>query len=272
MPKIFFLFLLIFSFPAYADTQSDVLQKTSDIRALLDDIDAFDYSCGVTPPPSGTVYDCLAGTYLGGVNMYSDEASETTWLNKRSTYRTTMASEPDGSLLLIGDSMIEYGDFTALGSHLNLGIAGESARQLYNRLDENDVNGNPNYIHRAGGLVILTAVNDLSDPRNGSEANTAATMAYIFERMNSWLTGKVVIVKLVKVDSAIHSVPSENEIDLVNAEIDNAFGNNPAVTIIDLNPIVAPQGSLLPQYHNGDGQHLSQAGYDILIQAIQGAL
>lgn len=220
-------------------------------------------------PAPPTVYDCLNGTYTGGVNMFTDEANETAWLNKRATYRTTMANESDGSLLLIGDSMIDYGDFTPLGNHLNLGIAGESARQLYNRINDNDINGNPNYIHRCGGVVILTAVNDLSDIRNGDEANTAATMAYIFERMNSWLTGKVIIVKLVKLDTAIHSIPSENEINLTNAKIDNKFGNNPDITIIDINPIVAPQGSLLPQYHNGDGQHLSQAGYDVLINEIK---
>ncbi len=225
-----------------------------------------------TPPSTPTIYDCLAGTYLGGVNMFSNEASETAWLNKRSTYRTTMANEADGSIMLIGDSMIEYGDFSALGDHINLGIAGESARQIYQRLDENDVNGNPNYIHRCGACIILTAVNDLSDSRNGNEANTAATMKYIFGRMNSWITGNVIIVKLVKVDSAIHGAPSENEINLTNAEIDNEFGNNPAITIIDINPIVAPNGTLLPQYHNGDGQHLSQAGYNVLINEIQAAI
>jgi lysophospholipase L1-like esterase len=246
------------------------IHKLNQIKTLCDEI-ITDLQTSNPPPPT-TVYDCLNGTYVGGVNMFSDEATESAWLSKRSTYRTTMANAPDGRLMLIGDSMIEYGDFSPLGDHINLGIAGESARQLYNRMDENDANGNPNYIHRCGGVVILTAVNDLSDSRNGSEANTASTMAYIFDRMNSWLTGKVIIIKLVKVDSSIHSVPSENEINLTNAEIDNEFGNNPAVTIIDINPIVAPQGSLLPQYHNGDGQHLNQAGYDILINAIQGAL
>jgi lysophospholipase L1-like esterase len=204
--------------------------------------------------------------------MYRDEANEAVWISKRAAYRTAMANEPDGSLMLIGDSMIERGDFSRLGVHINLGISGESVRQLYRRLDEHDANGAPNYIHRAGPLVVLTAVNDLSDSRNGSETNTAATMRAIFERMNSWMTGKIIIVKLIKLDSAIHSVPSENEIDLTNAEIDHAFGRNPAVTIIDINPIVAPSGSLLPRYHNGDGQHLSEAGYDVLIQAIQDAL
>lgn len=252
--------------------------STQNIRALVAQIlvecDAID-AIPPAPPPPTTIppaLDCLAGTVPPATNQYSDEMAETAWLNLRNTYRTTMKNAPSGSIVLIGDSMIERMTAASISPYaVNLGISGESIRQLIYRINENDINNQPNLIHRAGAVVILTGVNDLSDPRNGTQANAAATVNFVYDRLAKWLTGKVIICKLIPVDSNVFSTPSNSAgIAPVNAWMDANFSNKPNVRIVDVNATLAPQGSLLPQYHV-DGQHLSAAGYDVLYAGINAA-
>lgn len=253
---------------------------TQNIRNLISQIlaecDVLDATPTPPPAPSPTIppaLDCLAGTIPPATNQYADELSETAWLNLRATYRTTMKNAPSGSIVLIGDSMVERMSASAISPYaVNLGISGESIRQLIYRVNETDINNQPNLIHRAGAVVILTGVNDLSDPRNGTQANAAATVNFVYDRLKNWLTGKVIICKIIPVDQAVFSTPSNSAgIAPVNAWIDANFGNKPNVRIVDVNATLAPQGSLLPQYHV-DGQHLNSAGNEILQNAIKVAL
>ena len=243
------------------------------VAQILAECDAID-AIPPAPPPPTTIppaLDCLAGTIPPATNQYSDELAETAWLNLRNTYRTTMKNAPSGSIVLIGDSMIERMTASRISQYaVNLGISGESIRQLIYRINENDINNQPNLIHRAGGVVILTGVNDLSDARNGTPTNAALTVEFVYDRLKNWLTGKVIICKLIPVDSGVFLIPTNASIAHVNAWIQTNFGSLPNVRVVDVNATLAPQGSLLPQYHV-DGQHLSAAGYDVLYAAINAA-
>lgn len=237
------------------------------VAQILVECDAIDNQN--QPPQLPTPVDCLAGIVPPATNMYSDELTETAWLNLRETYRTTMKNAPSGSIVFIGDSMIERNTVANVSQYsVNLGISGESIRQLLYRINELDINSQPNLIHRAGAVVILTGVNDLSDPRNGSPINAAETVEFVYNRLKSWVSGKVVICKLIHVDSNIFTIPTNASISHVNAWIDTNFSNLPHVRIVDANHLLAPNGSLLPQYHV-DGQHLSVAGYEILNNKIK---
>ena len=252
------------------------MSLTDDIRGLCAQIiakcDAIDATQNPTGPTAPAPLDCLAGTVPPATGMYDDELYEAAWINKRAEYRTTMRDAPSGSILFLGDSMIERGDFSQVSPWaVNLGISGESSRQLQYRLNENDAAGQPNLIHRAGAAVILTGVNDLSDSRNGSPLNAAATVNIVMDRIVNWTSGKVVICKLVPVDTAVFpTTPSIAAIASVNAHIDT-YASLPWVKIVDVNATLAPQGSLLPQYHV-DGQHLNESGYAVLYAAMRDAL
>lgn len=243
-----------------------IKQECEDILTLLtSDIDPY------LPPeadPSNTVIDCLAGPYPGYVNMYSDELMEGAWLSKKENQATNALFEKEGKLLLIGDSMIERGDFSPLGDHLNHGISGESIRQLYYRIGER---GRDSYIHRCGGCVILTGINDLSDPRNGDFKNKAETVNFVYGKLSDRITGKVVIIKPIYVDDTVFSVPDKRAVKMVGDHIDELFKDRDDVTVLDVNPLLAPNDSLLPEYHV-DGQHLSDKGYKILINEIKKVL
>lgn len=244
---------------------------TQNIRNLVAQILAeCDVLDGISSMP--IPIDCLAGTVPPATNMYTDELNETAWLNLRNTYRTTMKNAPSGSILFIGDSMIERNTVSDVSEYaVNLGISGESIRQLMYRINELDINNQPNLIHRAGAVVILTGVNDLSDSRNGTPTNAAETVEFVYNRLKGWVTGKVVICKLIPVDINVFSIPTNASIAHVNNWIQTNFGSNPNVRIVDVNTTLAPSGSLLPQYHV-DGQHLSVAGYQVLNDAIELAL
>lgn len=246
------------------------------IAQIICELDAMD-ACTPTPAPV-TWQDNLAGTPYTNVSMFTDELNETDWLNKRAAYRTTMKNAASGSIQFIGDSMVERNNLAAISAKaVNQGISGESIRQLAYRINETDSNNAPNLIHRAAAAVTMTGVNDLSDTRNGAPINRAQTVEIVYNNLKNWLTGKVVICKLIPVDASVFSNPTNESIKHVNDWIEANFGNKPGVKIVDVNATLAPvtaqypYGSLLPQYHV-DGQHLSAAGYEVLNAAIRARL
>lgn len=275
---ILLLCISILSGTAFAGEKEDILAKIGELETMVSEAT---FSCEEEEEPPhtpviATAVNCLNGTNpaWNSGNMYSDELNETAWLNARTTFRTTMANAPSGSIMLLGDSMLaniraaEISPFA-----VNLGISGESIRQALYRINDVDINNAPNLIHRAGAVVILTGINDGSDSRNGSQTNAADTVKIIYDKMSGWLTGKVVIVKLVKLNTSVFTTPSNTDfVDRVNTWIDTEFGSRSGFVIVDVNPIVAPSGSLLPMYST-DGQHLNTtAGKEVLEGAIRDGL
>lgn len=260
---------------------AEINNRLNDISDLCDDIDATPCEIPEEPeepeePTLPTAVDCLAGTNPNWTssNMYSDELNETAWINARNGFKVTMSTAPSGSIMLLGDSMLANLYEEEISPYaLNFGISGESSRQLLYRLNENDSNGQPNLIHRAGAVVLLTGINDGSDSRNGSQSNAAITVTQIYDKISGWLTGKVVIVKLVKLNTSVFSTPSNTAfVDYVNNWITTEFGGRSGFAIVDVNPTVAPSGTLLSQYST-DGQHLNTAaGRAVLQNAIKDAL
>lgn len=246
-------------------------QFSSDLIAQFDAID------GTSPPPSGTplptARDCLAGVDpLWSVNnMYSDELyGDPDWSQQRVYHKAAMAAAPSGSIMLIGDSMLaRHGNTIPIPHNVNLGISGESIRQCLYRLNETDSNSAPGLVHRAGALVVLTGINDASDSRNGSQANCAATVNYVMDKLVNWTTGAVVLICPIKVNSAVFSIPSNTDfVNAVSAHMLSAYTAKSHVRVIDLNPIVAPNNTLLPLYDSGDGQHGSVAFRDLLAEKV----
>lgn len=261
-----------------ASLQTDISIRISTIESKLDLIDSFECD-DEEPPEEPEILDCLAGTVpsWNSSNLISGELTEVDFVNRRPVIKAAMAAAPDGSICLLGDSIIYSLDASAIAPNaVNMGIGGESTRQLLYRLNDTDSNNNPNLIHRAGAGVLLSGINDGRDSYYSSQANARDTVGpYMMDKIQQWLTGKWVIVKLIKVNpsgSNASGVSNTIYVDGINAYIDTYYGNRPGFKVIDINPIVAPSGSLSSTYDSGDGLHLNAAGKVVLQDAIRTAL
>lgn len=219
--------------------------------------------------------DCLAGTTPPATNMIAAEENEAPWLAARAAFRSLMANSPSGSILMIGDSQIATMDEALVSPHaVNLGISGESSRQLLYRLNETDSNNAPNLIHRCGAAIIETFVNDLGDAGTyGSAGNAIATIqGYMLPRLAQWVSGKTIIICPTKVDTSKGFWTQNSAIETVNSLIKSTFASRADVRVIDINAIIAPSNTLLSTYHTGDGHHLNAAGHAVKVAAIHAAL
>lgn len=258
---------------------------TTKIRTLANQIltecDILDCQTSPNPTPSPTGIDCLAGPTPPATNMIASEVNEAPWLASRATFRTSMKDTPSGHILFIGDSQIKGLNTSLVTSKgLNLGISGESSRQLLYRINETDSNNQPNFIHRAGAVVIETFVNDLGDNTTYPNPQTAVDTIrdYMLPRLAQWLSGKVVIICPTKVDVNKGFWTQNSAIEQMSTLIKNKFAGRADVRVIDINPIIAPNGTLLPEYFEtngpgtGDGHHLNAAGQQVKADAIKSAL
>lgn len=265
MKKLFLILALLFPLISYAGP-TDAARSTlaTAVTTLTSQFNAIDAAAN-TPAPSANVPlpisgDRLAGTNPGWAdgNMFADELAEVYWHDRRTLFRKRMVNSPSGSGVALGDSMLEYQHSIDLPHTVNFGIAGESARQLLYRLNDLDAKGQAGLIRRAGVLYIQSFINDGSDPRNGATpVDRAATAMIVARKLINWTAGPLVFNAPIKIDSALCPTFSELNVfvDSLWASIVAEFGTNPRIALVNLNPIVAPNGSLLPAYHNGDCQH-----------------
>jgi hypothetical protein len=249
--------------------------STQNIRNLVAEIiaacDAIDAGTP-TPPPAATFQDNLAGAVPPATGL---TANPTNWLSLRNTFRTTMKNAPSGSILFIGDSQIANWDISLVTQNgVNLGISGESSRHLLARINETDIDGQPNLIHRAGAVVIETFVNDLGDQVTYSSSAIAndTVIPFMLARLAGWVSGKVVIICPTKVGQKMPAFWTSNTaIETLNTAIKNKFANRTDVVVIDINPTIAPNGWLLPEYSN-DYHHLNTGAQQIKADATKAAL
>lgn len=265
---------------------------SSDLSSIEDAVDYLEENQTCEPPeepeePNAPVpVDCLAGTlplnYLNqpwsSSDLVSGELNEVDYVSRRPEIRTAMSNAPSGSICLLGDSIIYSLNASAIAPNaVNMGIGGESTRQFLYRLNDLDSNNNPNLIHRASAGVMLIGINDGRDGSYyGTQQNAVATVGpYMLNKIQQWQTGKWVIVKLIKVNesgSNASGVTNATYVNGINGYIDTYYANRQGFKIVDINPIVAPSGSLSSTYDSGDGLHLNAAGKVVLQDAIKVAL
>lgn len=218
--------------------------------------------------------DCLAGTIP---NLPSGllTANPPNWTELRNTFRTTMKNAPSGSILFIGDSQIATFDTSLVTPFgVKLGISGESSRHALWRLNETDIDGQPNLIHRCGAAVIETFVNDLGDSASyGSSVIANDTIIpYMLAWLAPWVSGKTVIMCPTKVGQRSPAFWTSNTaIETLNTAIKAKFAGRSDVRVVDINPIIAPNGWLLSQY-SPDYHHLNHDAQVIKAAAWKAAL
>lgn len=217
--------------------------------------------------------DCLGGT-LGYIPTMLSSEQDITYFNNRVAYFDRQdANMADGDVHFIGDSLVDGMDVApACPYALNRGIGGDTFRGVLNRINHGS---SANSIHRAGAAVLMIGVNDLCSE---SSANGVANVNYMWDQLAPGMTGKWVVCHVIHVSSGnigarngLSGAAINAAISSVNNHIDTTFSGSTSVVVVNVNPTLAPSGTLLSSF-TIDGVHLSKAGCDVWRAAVSSAL
>ncbi|MEL6981782.1 MAG: GDSL-type esterase/lipase family protein [Actinomycetota bacterium] len=180
--------------------------------------------------------------------------------SQRNQGGTHRASIGPGSVVLLGDSLTEEGDWDALlpGRPVsNQGYSGFTSAELV-PVAEDVAAGRPRLV------LILAGTNDIRDdqPPDWTEAN----LSEILDRLEAAGPSTTVILQtLLPRDDARAEVLAANERVVALAE---ARG----LAIIDLHPVFDDGAGGLRPAETRDGLHLTDAGYQLWRQALEPVL
>ena len=173
------------------------------------------------------------------------------------------AVAPEGAVVLLGDSIIEGLAASAVApGALNFGISGDASRDLLKRL------GRYSSLAKARAIFLEIGINDLLHVTHDDViANYGRILAALPRQPRLYLIGILPIDEKAFV-AAYGDLATNAEIARINIavrELCRQRGN-----CVPLQPFGA--GGLPPEYHIGDGLHLSEAGYKALTAALRAAL
>lgn len=177
-------------------------------------------------------------------------------------YRDMDKSVPEGTVLFFGDSLTQALPVNAVTPNaVNFGIGSETTAGLLRRLRDHKTS-----ISKAKAIVIAMGLNDLHWRHNQAIAdNYQAFLKAVPQKT------PVFISAILPVDESRHEVHEDNdqlrEINRLLAKVAEQHAN---VCYIDSHtPMTNNDGGLVPEYHKGDGIHLSPAGQTVWIKTLR---
>jgi lysophospholipase L1-like esterase len=213
-----------------------------------------------------------AGVVFGSLFSPLPEISKPAFAQEFSSYYYTLVRQhrrmdgniPKDAVIFIGDSIIQGLAVSAVADRgVNYGISGDTTAGVLKRLSLYQS------LARAGGIVLLVGVNDLG----------AGKAERLIENYRNILASmprdrQVVVCAILPIDADVLQFPSGNSvIQAINAQLETLCDQFSQVSFINPGPYLADRrGNLKNTLHVGDGIHLSQAGYAILIDAFKAEL
>lgn len=185
---------------------------------------------------------------------------------RMTVYHQTMdGSIPDGSVLFIGDSITQSLATSAITNRsVNLGIGADTTLGVIKRL--------PLYksIDRASAVVLAIGVNDIYE--GVDRLDTSVNYKNILNHIPSHIA--VIASSVIPIDSVAQRKGFTNaDIVLLNKDIKSLTEEHENVVYLDTyGDLKDETGYLRKAFHIGDGVHLSDKGYSILIRNLKDAL
>lgn len=165
---------------------------------------------------------------------------------------------PEGSVLFIGDSIIEgLGTSSIVPNGANFGIGGDTTFGVLERL--------PNYRSRktADAIVLSIGVNDLKHRENDEIIEN-------YRKILGDLTKHcpVIACSILPLDQTVKSrsklIRLSDRIAPLNEQLAELAKETDRCTFLDFTATISnPDGNLRTELHVGDGIHLSEAGYKV---------
>ena len=180
-------------------------------------------------------------------------------------HKSMDGSVPEGSVLFIGDSITQALATSAVTNHsVNFGIGSDTTLGVIERL--------PLYksVDSAKAVVLAIGINDIhqSMDRTSTLANYKKILDYIPSKVS------VVATSVIPIGSNAESEGFTNkDIVSLNDAIDNLTAEYENVVYLDTSDKFGNDAGYLHDYlHIGDGVHLSDEGYAILIKSLKDIL
>ena len=183
--------------------------------------------------------------------------------NTRTFQLSVDKSVPRGAVLFFGDSHVQGLCVSAVTPRgVNFGMGGDSAVGLLHRIDDYSS------LRKAGAVVLWIGVRDVSVMEGPQVVrNIRAIVAKVPEDT------PVLISAILPVDAEINERVSNRSIAITNSGIADFCASNKRCHFVDcVAAVTGPGGNLRPDYHIGDGIHLSEQGYAIWIDALRKVL
>jgi lysophospholipase L1-like esterase len=189
------------------------------------------------------------------------------WAEMIAAHRRVDGSADTGSVLVFGDSLVQGMNVNEVAENaINYGIGGDLIEGLTRRL--------PVYRSwsRARAVVVAIGTNDLA-------AHEAAAATADYERLSERVSRTVPLVMsaVLPVDERIPGCcdrfRTNGEIRKLNEGIERICAARPDCLFVDPTAdLVDASGNLRPEFHEGDGLHLSPAGYRPWVSALRDAV
>lgn len=175
-------------------------------------------------------------------------------------HRRLDASVAPGSTLLIGDSLFQALPTSRLNAPVvNYGIGQDTTLGVIKRL--------PVYksMATAKTIVLLIGINDLFK-RNVSD--TLSNYRRLLELLPD--CKQVLVVSLLPIDSKnLHARLDNTKVNRFNEQLQTLISQRPNTLALNVSEqLENGQGELDHRFHVGDGLHINQHGYDVLIAAL----
>ena len=267
--------------------KDDIIAKANAAKALQDDIIDLVGQLDEEEEPSGGVFDCLP--------VWSNPSLVRGWdLNALGSpavgpgnnaaaipsMNTACNNAADGSVIAIGDSIIQYNAFSELADQVvNLGNSGETMRRMMYRLNNNAEHRN--VMKRAKCVIVQTGLNDIAyfsdnfgNEYNGTLAyNAVGMIGAHYADLAKCMGGKWIIVGLLPVGETAAGVVGYNaEIAAINAAIVaslQAHGGNADWAFVDpltdMADLFDTNGEMIEaKSRNNDNTHPSDTSYSTI--------
>ncbi len=168
-------------------------------------------------------------------------------------------NKPRTRIVFIGDSIIQEMPISQITPNgVNYGIAGDTTKGLIDRLDTISP------LNNAAAVVTLIGINDFWFYGKEKIIDYYKLLLDIMPQKT-----KVIVNSILPIDDEYDSLPNNDLIDSVNSHIEQLCDLNDRFYYCDSNNrLKDSEGTLDRNFHIGDGLHLSEIGYVVLMQSI----
>ena len=180
------------------------------------------------------------------------------------TYQMRMdGSVPDGSVVFVGDSLVQSLCTDAVISpSVNFGIGGDTTAGVLGRISGYQS------LRKARAVVLAVGFNDL---KSRTDRELIANYREILRKLPPGLP--VVVSAILPVHEELyrkHASVTNGRIRAINEELAKLCAERPERVFVDTGKLLAgPDGNLSTAMQVGDGVHLNSDGYRIWIEALK---